>query len=204
VKTIELRHDQARKTTTVHIDEEPPVSKAVGGEAEGHKERAQELIANRDYAEAIQLNPNDAEAYCIRGRAYAGQKDYVTAIEDHTQAIRVNPDFAEAYFIRGQVYAMQTDYVEAMEDYNQAIRLNPDYAETYFNRGLVYADQKKYEKAIEDYTQAIELNPKDATFYGFRALAFSAMGDPENEKKDLKKRQQIENMAILKMPFPFF
>jgi Flp pilus assembly protein TadD len=40
-----------------------------------------------DYNQAIQINPNDAEAYNNRGVIYYNLKDYAKALADYNQAI---------------------------------------------------------------------------------------------------------------------
>ena len=50
-----------------------------------------------DYNRAIQLNPNDAQAYYNRGFLPYQLKNYKSAEADFTQAIAINPQFAEAY-----------------------------------------------------------------------------------------------------------
>ncbi|MCX5692556.1 MAG: tetratricopeptide repeat protein, partial [Candidatus Omnitrophica bacterium] len=45
-----------------------------------------------EYNEAIEINPNYAEAYSNRGDAYAKQGNLSQAISDCTKAIGINPD----------------------------------------------------------------------------------------------------------------
>jgi tetratricopeptide (TPR) repeat protein len=50
-----------------------------------------------DYNQAIQSNPNFANAYDSRGYAYAGRGDYDQAIADCNEAIRLDPNYAAPY-----------------------------------------------------------------------------------------------------------
>lgn len=52
------------------------------------------------YNKAIELNPNDAEAYFWRGRAYIDLERYERAIEDFDKAIELNPNEKVAYRYR--------------------------------------------------------------------------------------------------------
>ena len=58
-----------------------------------------------DYTEAIRIDPNCADAYCNRGRAYLTKGDLGNAIADCTEAIRLDPKNAVAYLFRGAAYA---------------------------------------------------------------------------------------------------
>jgi regulator of sirC expression with transglutaminase-like and TPR domain len=59
--------------------------------------------------QTIQLNPNDAKAYSIRGIARAQLGDQNGAIADFTGAIQLDSNCAEAYRNRGMAYAQLGD-----------------------------------------------------------------------------------------------
>ena len=85
---------------------------------------------HESYNQAIEQNPNDADAYYHRGLAYQSQPDY--AILDYNKAIRLRPDFAEAYHYRGDAYLAKADYDNAISDYTQVLKLKPNYSFAYF------------------------------------------------------------------------
>jgi len=53
------------------------------------------------YTKAIELNPNDTDAYIGRGNVKVILKDYTVAIQDYNKAIELSPNYAEAYLRRG-------------------------------------------------------------------------------------------------------
>ncbi len=108
---------------------------------------------------AIQLNPDYADAFVSRGSAKSNLNDYTGAIEDYNKAIQLNPDDADAYYNRGIAKRKLQDYTGAIADYNKAIQLKPDYADAYNNRGTAKYNIQDYNGAIEDYNKAIQLNP---------------------------------------------
>ena len=59
--------------------------------------RASRWRAIEDYDKAIELDPNDAEAYNDRGSSYHRLGQNERAIEDYDEAIKLDPDNAEAY-----------------------------------------------------------------------------------------------------------
>lgn len=59
------------------------------------------------YTKAIELNPEDADAYTNRGVIYDIQGKYDLAIVDYTKAIELNPEDADAYTNRGVIYDNQ-------------------------------------------------------------------------------------------------
>src|SRR5262245_60670466 len=52
--------------------------------------------ASQDFAQAIERNPNDAEAFFKRGVAYGRKGQYDNALDDFDQVIRLKPNLAEA------------------------------------------------------------------------------------------------------------
>ena len=60
------------------------------------------------FNEALQLNPNLADAYNTRGWTYFCLKQYERAIQDFNKAIELNPNFFEAYANRGYAYHLSS------------------------------------------------------------------------------------------------
>lgn len=110
-------------------------------------------------SEAIQDDPNDADAYRRRAQAYWYKGAYRKAIADADKAISLKPDDAKAYFIRGNTFGHIGNDDRALQDYNEALRLAPDEARFYINRASIYQKRKEYKKALEDYNAAIRLGP---------------------------------------------
>ncbi|MDB9389616.1 tetratricopeptide repeat-containing serine protease family protein, partial [Microcystis aeruginosa] len=88
-------------------------------------------LALDDYNKAIELNPNNANAYLNRGNLYYNQQKYELALSDYSKAIDINPNYANAYYNRGNLYYNQQKYELALSDYSKAIDINPNYAGAY-------------------------------------------------------------------------
>jgi tetratricopeptide (TPR) repeat protein len=79
-----------------------------------------------DYTQALELNPNNADACTDRGdaRSFLGNQD--GAIADYNHALEFNPNNADAYSGRGGARELQGDFSEALSDYDKGIELKPD------------------------------------------------------------------------------
>ena len=75
--------------------------------------------------EAITLDPENDEAWFIRGDAKNTLSDHQGAIEDSTKAIALKPDNENAWNNRGIANHFLGDYHGAITDFDEALRLNP-------------------------------------------------------------------------------
>ena len=87
------------------------------------------------YNEAIQLQPDFANAYVNRGLAKEKLDQPESAIMDYSSAIKIDPTFAGAYNNRGSAQRRLGEHFLALEDLNTAIQLDPYYVKAYVNRG---------------------------------------------------------------------
>ncbi|MCU0535821.1 MAG: tetratricopeptide repeat protein [Hydrococcus sp. Prado102] len=80
--------------------------------------------AIEDFNKAIQLDPNQAEAFNYRGTSYFWLKDYQKAMADYNQAIRLDPNLAIAYYNRAYVRLEMGDKQGAIADFRQGATLS--------------------------------------------------------------------------------
>ncbi|HJT57594.1 MAG TPA: serine/threonine-protein kinase [Ktedonobacteraceae bacterium] len=160
------------------------------GVAHSKAERYREAIVA--YNQAINLDPNYANAYNNRGLIHSHLKQYEQAIKDYSHAIELNPKFALAYSNRGLIYHDLKMYRRAIEDYTRAIELNTQDAFMYYSRGITYRALGENERAIADYTRAIELDDKYINSYGARGLAFYYLKDYRRAVQDFDRALQLD------------
>ena len=145
--------------------------------------------------QAIQQDPNDAEAYNARGLARYGQdqKDLSKlSLEDFEKAIQLKPDFAEAYMNRGNAKGDLGQYDSDIEDQNLALKLLPNSALAYHNRGAAYYSKKSYDNAVADFTRSLELKPEETDVLLRRGNAYFWAGDLERAMQDYDKGIQLD------------
>jgi len=155
--------------------------------------------AIKDYTKAIELNPENAEAYFNRAKAKIFLRDNHNAIMNKIVGKASNYDKKDLIEVM-EVIKLEID--EAIQDYSKSISLNPENAEAYYNRGKAkiflrdYLNTKMYlmlrnasdydnkdsieikkvmlletKEAINDFTKAIVLDPKYAISYNNRGKA---------------------------------
>ena len=147
--------------------------------------------------EAIELDPNNADAWSDRGIARVRLGYHDSALDDSTRAIELKPKDATLWSNRGLVKSESGDHQSALEDYNKAIELDPKNAAAWSNRGASKNDLGDHGGAIEDYNKAIELKPKDSTIWNNRGAAKNALGDYSDALDDYNEaiKRDPENAA---------
>ncbi len=142
-------------------------------------------LAFEDYSMAIEINPDDADAYFYRGFTYELKRNSEAAIKDYDKAIELNPDHVDAYVYRAGV--ANRDSALVIKDYSKAIELNPNFAYAYRNRGLTYEKKGEVDRAIKDYSKAIELNSDSSLDYSHRARAYKNDGETDLAIEDYRR-----------------
>jgi tetratricopeptide (TPR) repeat protein len=145
-----------------------------------------------DCTKAIELNPDDANAYIRRGGAKYAKGDFDGTIADCSKAIELKPDYLDAYMGRGAAKYSKGDLDGAIEDYNSAVELKPDEAAAYSGRSDTKYAKGDFDGAIADATKAIELKPDDAGGYYIRGIAVLAKGDLEGATADFTKAIELK------------
>ena len=206
------------KGLKAHVDE---IERRINKDKEDAEEAAKQAKASqlftqafseKNYAKAIELctkaieiNPQDAEAYNNRGHAKRHTGDFVAAIHDYDKAIEINPQYADAYCNRGNAKAHLEDYPMAIHDYDKAIEISPHDAWFYRCRGNAkYRMGGAFRAAIIDYDMAIEIDPKNEEVYCNRANAKESIKDYSGALEDYttviklnpEKAMNYKNRAI--------
>ncbi|NOS69708.1 MAG: sigma-70 family RNA polymerase sigma factor [Verrucomicrobia bacterium] len=182
---------------------QPPLASA-----RAYYDRAGTHYINHDYEaqledldKAIELDPNMAEAYFMRGNLYASnlpkhRGGYEKAIADYTRCLAIKPNDAGARWNRAMHYPDIRRYDEAIADWAIYIEGDTDFslqgegktkslAGAYFYRARVYQQNKKdYPKAIADYTAALELNPSIESAHRQRGKCYELIGEMDKAQQD--------------------
>jgi Tfp pilus assembly protein PilF len=112
---------------------------------------------------AIEIDPNNADALYGRGLLYQGEKEHQLAVDDFTAANGLRPQQAEPLLGRAISYLALNKIKEAGADLDEAAQDDPQNVQIWTTRGLAYERLGDKAKAAESYGRAINLHPKDET-----------------------------------------
>jgi len=154
-----------------------------------------------DLNKAIELDPNMAEAYFMRGNLYAHNLPKERggdekALADYTRALELKPNDASPRWNRANTYNRLRRYDEAIADWTTYIEGDTDFshdvegktksiAGAHFWRGHVYQmSLNDYPQAIADYTAALQLNPNAENAHRLRGQCYELLGETQKAQQD--------------------
>lgn len=168
-------------------------------EAEILLRRAINEYNNQNYAyygaiyyldQSIKLNPNNANAYFLRGNLnkLSGKQRY--AFEDYSQAIKIDPNYAMAYYNRGNI--RYSGYLEpGILDLLKALQILPTDAKKYNSMGLAIVQLDDSQEVIQNLENIETRNPPRGDDFVYRGVARYRLGDRQGGIEDIKKGAEI-------------
>ena len=142
--------------------------------------------------EAIKLNPNLPNGYCIKGLILKSLNKYDQARLSLEKAIEIDPTYFDAYINLGLIYKDSNRYDQAEKYYLKALDINNKSAIAHLNLGACYKEQQRIEKAILHTKKAIELDQKLENAYLNLATIYKQNGDYK-KSLSLAKKELIFN-----------
>lgn len=150
-----------------------------------------------DFNQAIQLNPNYAQAYYQRGRIYTSYA-FGTNPNSHepppgcsevNQVIVCSIDFTRKW--------RKENLVNALKDLEKSLDLNPDYGPSYYQKGLIFEASQRPQEAIDAFQKA-------TTLYLFEGLKYLSLNQSQRAADFFNysnlSEQKIQAIVSLKSP----
>jgi tetratricopeptide (TPR) repeat protein len=134
----------------------------------------------REYLEAVQTDPQLAEAHYNLGVAFAALGQLDRAIGAFKETLEHNSSLYEAHFALGRCYQKLDDAGRAYIHYNSACNARPQAAEPRYYMGLMHQSHGAHELAQRCFAEALRVEPTFVT------------PDPEPEQGALVTRSEEE------------
>ncbi|HEV2201190.1 MAG TPA: tetratricopeptide repeat protein [Bryobacteraceae bacterium] len=143
--------------------------------------RYEQAILNFD--RAIELKPDFADAYRMRGRAYVAVGKPDEAIPDFTKVAVLRPADATVLVDRGFAYLDKKDWAKARADASRALEMNGKLARAYNLRATAVRATGGVAEALEDYSRAVELDPNLDNYFQ-RAATYQLLNEHQRAVAD--------------------
>jgi tetratricopeptide (TPR) repeat protein len=136
---------------------------------------------------AINLNPNKAEYYELKGMNYFRMKDYKNSILVFSKAILLKPKSEWSLLYRSYSKSILNDNRGALLDINKAIPLllqtqisKEELSSIFTNKARIEYFLGKYTEAIIDCNTAIKYDNSNSETYFIKGMTYIELGDKEN------------------------
>jgi len=127
-----------------------------------HYKANQQKKAIEELSQAIEIEPQNVEAYFWRARAFIRLGQFDNAIADLNEVLDLNPRYSPAYDNLAWLLMRRNKYDESLIHLNKSIELKPDNAWTHFMRSRIYFKKGDLQNALENAKSACKLGYKDA------------------------------------------
>ena len=143
-------------------------------QAQGRDELADSILA-----QAIQVDPNNAELHFLTGERLAAEPGQLReAMAAYERAVQLRPNYAEARMALGIQLLAGGNYPAALSHFQAAERLVPTLPEVHVNLGDAYRATQRWSDARQAYLRALDLQSKlPEAHYGLGLLFLTAAGD---------------------------
>ncbi len=115
--------------------------------------------AQREYLEAVQTDPQLAEAHYNLGVAFAALGQIERAIAAFKEALEHNTGLYEAHFALGRAYQLMDDAGRAYIHFTSARELRPHAGEPLYYMGLMHQAHGAHELAQRCFGEALQVEP---------------------------------------------
>ena len=133
---------------------------------DSHLTVAKQALSAGDYAKAIEEatasikdNPNNADAYSVRGFAMALNGDTTKGIADTKKAYDLDPNNVANYYNMAMGYKLQGQLPESKRWFEKVLEKDPSNTWSVYGIATIYADQGDDTKALDWLEKAIKIDP---------------------------------------------
>jgi predicted CXXCH cytochrome family protein len=162
--------------------------------AAGQKDRAEAALR-----EALRVDPYDAAAWDLAGRALAEKRQFPEALFDFEKAIRYRPNFAPHLYDYALTLSSASQFDRSQEAAETAVRANPKMAEAHALLGGLLARKRQLPEAAAEYSQAVRLRPDFARVRLDLASVFVAQGDMRGAVEQLREAAKSKDPEIARL-----
>lgn len=125
-----------------------------------HRSAQQYAQAHADFAAALALAPDTAEAHAEHAFTYLLTDQPEQALSDYSRAITLDPELDWAYVGRARALRTQGRTEQALQDLDRALAIAPRYAAAHAERSLNLWQTHRRDDALQAMVQAAEHGPE--------------------------------------------
>ena len=143
--------------------------------------------------EAIKADPNNADAYRLRGILYLQQDDIEASLADLKMVTeQLAPGDMTSWQAYAEAFAKAGKFDEALEAVNKIVEANPKVPIGYLLRARMQVMAGNVNSAINDLDEVLVLQPKSVAALMMRATLYVELGDLKEALNDIERILTID------------
>ena len=128
--------------------------------------------AAQDYSRAVELAPDNSEAWKRLAGTYSNMNRPEEAIATYRKAIQAQPDYYSPYFELGLFYYRRGQFPEAEKYFRRTTEIVPGLSSGHMDLGLALKDQGRLQEAEQSLLTALRLQENSRTLVNLGSLYY--------------------------------
>jgi tetratricopeptide (TPR) repeat protein len=128
--------------------------------------------AAQDYTRAVELAPDNGEAWKRLAGAYSNMNRPEEAIATYRKAIQTQPDYYSPYLDLGLFYYLRGQFPEAEKYFRRTTEIVPGLSSGHMDLGLALKDQGRLQEAEQSLLTALRLQENPRTLVNLGSLYY--------------------------------
>lgn len=137
----------------------------------------QQEDAQKAYAEAARLRPNDANLRVGQAQLLLSQGKLSEAEQEVDAAIAAKPDTVEAYVIKGEIRRLNRDNIAALDNFTKALQHNGAHVGARVGKASVLIDLNRVDEAQREIDEVLKRQARNPAASYLQALIFARKGE---------------------------
>jgi tetratricopeptide (TPR) repeat protein len=190
----ENRYEEAIKLLDQAIGLDPTFSRAFTsrGYCKTQKTPPDYAGALADFSKAVELAPDSAEAYVLRGEILFRQKSFKAALADFEKGAGLDSSYPRVFYDRGLARVQVGDLAGALSDLNKQVELDSADVWAYIGRADIRRAMGDVPGELADLNKAVQVDPKCAQAYKDRGALQTKLARLAEAKKDFEQAAALE------------
>ena len=163
--------------------------------AEGFALRRDQDNTIKEYREAIQLQPEQAELHEALGEFELDSEMNDEAQQELEKAVALDPSRTKALYLLGRLYVLDDQSPKAIPYLVRALKLQPNLEEANGLLGTAYVRQGQYAEAVSLLEKAAPLDHYGNVHYQL-SVAYRKLGKPDLAKQAFERSQIIRRSSL--------
>jgi spermidine synthase len=144
------------------------------------------------FRQAVQADPESADALTSLGVAMARRGNLPGAIQEFQKAIQLDGDHGKALNNLGLAMMNMQRLAEALPYYQRAVKADPDYADARTNFGIALMRVGRGQEAMRQFSEALTIQPAHAGAHNNLGIAMATLNNLDKAMEHYRQALRID------------